>query len=92
VVFSIMTALKAGVGGVVSTINAATEFVVVPRANSRDMLKNLGIDPNALQCGFCHNSLSDLSHLRALYRLDGHFVASCDKFECAILARDQLLE
>jgi len=91
-VLGIITALKTGVGDLVSRVDSITEFVVVPRASSGDMLKKLGIASNDLQCGFCHNDLSDLSHLRALYRLDGHFVVSCDKFECAIRARDQLLE
>ena len=75
-----------------NTVSDVAEFIVVPSAPSAQLLKQFGIDPAQVECHFCHDSLSDLRRLRAVYNYHGKYVASCDKFECAIKARDRLLE
>ena len=84
-VFSLLAMVK-------STVSEMAEFVIVPSAPSSRLLKHFGMDPASLECHFCHDSLADLRRLRAVYNYGGKYVASCDKFECAIKARDRLLE
>ncbi len=90
--FPVLTALKVAAGSIVDRANTLAQFVVVPDVPSRVLLDQFGIDPSALECHFCHSPLTDLRHLRAIYNYHGKYVASCDRFECAIKARDRLIE
>jgi len=90
--FSVIGTLRAAAGAITNRVNGFTEFVIIPKVATKELLKEFGMDPLALECHFCHNALSDLRQLRAIYNYDGKYVAACDKFECAIEARDRLIE
>ena len=90
--FSLIGALKVAAGALTNGVNGFAEFVIVPKVATKGLLKEFGMDPSSLECHFCHDPLRDLRQLRAIYNYDGKYVAACDKFECAIEARDRLIE
>ncbi len=90
--FTVIGAIKSAAGTVADRVNGLAHFVVVPEAPSKALLEQLGISAEGIECHFCHDSLTDLRQLRAVYNYQGKYVATCDKFECAIEARDRLIE
>jgi len=88
----LMGMLKAAAENISHRANGFVQFVVVPGVASAKVLKQFDIDPKNLECHFCHEPLADLKQLRAVYNLGGKYVAACDKFECAIKARNRVIE
>jgi len=90
--FPILGMLKAASQSIVNGANGFVEFIVVPELASARLLREFDIDPDNVECHFCHEALVDLKQVRAIYNLGGKYVAACDKFECAIKARNRAIE
>lgn len=90
--FPVLGMLRAASHSIVDRANGFVEFIVVPELASAKLLREFDIDPAKVECHFCHESLVDLKQVRAIYNLGGKFVAACDKFECAIKARNRAIE
>lgn len=89
---NVLGMVKTAVGNFYEAMNTVTHFVIVPQARAERILKDFGIRKEDLECTFCKTNLSDLKHLKAIYRHNGEYLVSCDRFECFMETRDKLIE
>lgn len=71
---------------------ASSDLVVSTRTeeNVEAILHSNGLKKSDLKCSICHEDLSDLKHLGAIFPY-GSAIISCDRFECLCAVRDLLI-
>lgn len=84
--------IKTVAGNVYEAINSVTHFVIVPQARAEAIIEEFGLSKDELRCTFCKTDLSDLKHLKAIFRHNGEYLVSCNQFECFMETRDKLIE